>query len=231
MGARGRAFAAITTTVFGKPEMQQRIIDLSDVLSFHNYSTLPSLKHQVVSLPKYGRPLFCTDGWPAPMVAVSRHTFRFSRPKRLAVGTGGSWPGVHKPTFHGAPYSTPAAPEPSTWFHDNRRDGTAYRKYEVSTIRDVTGMSKTPPPAPFVLVPTAEKAPVRAARWNNRQPIGFGSVSTIPVGNSRRRRLASPIRKSAASRAPSGQVPASGCAREFEMPSGSFRNYADDSPR
>jgi hypothetical protein len=218
----------ITTTIFGKPEMQQRIIELSDVLSFHNYSTLPSLKHQAASLAKHGRPLFCTE-WMARTHGSRFEThLPFFKAQKIGCWNWGFVAGRTQTYFSWGTIRTPGAPEPSTWFHDIlRRDGTAYRKYEVSTIRYVTGMSKTPPPAPIVLVPTAEKAPVLwrstleqpAANWFR---LGFNDSSwkqsSAPFGQPDPKIGRQPRTKWTSSRL--------WVRREFEMPSGSFAELA-----
>ena len=51
----------ITTTIFGNAEMQRRIIELSDVLCFHDYGPLPGVQAQVAGLLAHGRPVLCTE--------------------------------------------------------------------------------------------------------------------------------------------------------------------------
>jgi hypothetical protein len=51
----------VTATVFGSAVMQQRVLELSDVISFHNYGPLPALKAQAALLQGQRRPLLCTE--------------------------------------------------------------------------------------------------------------------------------------------------------------------------
>ena len=51
----------VTTTIFGNAQMQQRIIELSDVLCFHNYGPLPGVKAEAAGLLAHGRPVLCTE--------------------------------------------------------------------------------------------------------------------------------------------------------------------------
>jgi hypothetical protein len=43
------------------PDVNARLIELSDVVSFHNYFNLETVRAQVENLEKHGRPLLCTE--------------------------------------------------------------------------------------------------------------------------------------------------------------------------
>ncbi len=150
----------ITATIFGGAAMQKRIIELSDVLDFHHYGPLPSLKDEVARLQSHGRPLLCTEYM--ARTAGSRFETHLPYFKEQRIGCW-NWGLVAGRTHTYFPWGSPqGAPEPKVWHHDIfRLDGTPFNEREVAFIKVVTG--RLPPSAlstPQILVATAAKAPV-----------------------------------------------------------------------
>jgi hypothetical protein len=150
----------VTTTIFGDAAMQQRIIELSDVLCFHDYGPLPGVKGQVAGLLARGRPVLCTE-WMA-RGAGSRFETHLPFFKENKIGCW-NWGLVAGRTQTYFPWGSPkGAPEPKLWHHDIfRSDGTPYKAREVVVIKTTTGKlpASALPPRP-VLVATAEQAPI-----------------------------------------------------------------------
>jgi hypothetical protein len=145
---RTRPSQPVTATLFGPAEMQRRILDLSDVVSFHQYGQLPALKATVAKLQEQGRPLLCTE-W---MARKNGSRFETHLPffKQQKIGCW-SWGFVAGRTQTFFPWgSKPGTAEPALWFHDILRgNGTPYDDRETATIRLLTGRgSATPSPRP-----------------------------------------------------------------------------------
>lgn len=111
----------------------------SDVISFHNYDNLPSLKQAVNHLRRYHRPLLCTE-------YMSRGNGSFFDPNLgyLKSAGVGAWnwglvAGKSQTIYPWDSWTKEYHSEPTLWFHDIfRQDGTPYRPEEVAYIRDVT---------------------------------------------------------------------------------------------
>lgn len=159
----------LTTCVYGEPKMQQRIQELSDVISFHNYAPLPSLQTDIAKYQALGRPVLCTE-WMARTTGsrIESHLPYF-KAQRVGCWNWGLVAGRTQTYF---PWGSPkGAPEPKVWHHDLfRPDGTSYRKREILFIKTVTGRlpaDALPPRKP--LVTSAEGAPV-AWRYTFEKP-------------------------------------------------------------
>ena len=161
----------VTTTIYGDPAMQKRIIELSDVLCFHNYGPLPGVKAEVANLSSHGRPILCTE-WMARGAGSRFPThLPYFKENKIACWNWGLVAGRTQTYF---PWGSPqGAPEPKLWHHDIlRADGTPFNAREAKSIKVTTG--KLPPSAILqrqVLVPTAEKAPV-PWRYTLEKPAG-----------------------------------------------------------
>jgi hypothetical protein len=110
----------------------------SDIISFHNYNDLPSLKEAVKSLRRYNRPLLCTE-------YMSRGNGSFFDPnlgylKSQGVGAinWGLVDGKSQTIYPWDSWTKQYSGEPPLWFHDIfRRDGRPYRTEETAYIKDI----------------------------------------------------------------------------------------------
>jgi hypothetical protein len=150
----------VTTTIFGSAEMQKRIMELSDVLCFHDYGPLPGVKAGVARLLAQGRPVLCTE-WMARGGGSRFEThLPFFKENKIACWNWGLVAGRTQTYF---PWGSPkGAPEPALWHHDIlRTDGTPFKAREIQFLKVTTGkLPASALPKLQVLVPTAEKAPV-----------------------------------------------------------------------
>ncbi len=110
----------------------------SDVITFHNYDDVGSLKSQITDLKAYGRPVICTEYMARSR--KSRFETHLSVFKRENVGCY-NWGLVKGKTQTIYPWgSEPGAPEPAEWFHDIfRDDGTPFNTQEIELIKSLTG--------------------------------------------------------------------------------------------
>jgi len=137
--ARGAgAGQPLTVGVWGNlPELNRRQLELSDLVTFHSYNDLPSLKNQIGDLKKHGRPVVCTEWMRRPVSRFESHLPVF---KAEQVGCY-NWGLVNGRTQTHFPWGSPkGAPEPKVWFHDLlRKDGTPFDAGEVRVIGECSG--------------------------------------------------------------------------------------------
>jgi hypothetical protein len=114
--------------------LNDRVAELSDVVSFHNYRDVQNLTDQIARLEGHGRPLWCTE-------YLNRRvgcTFETHLPVLLAHRIGAwNWGLVDGKTQTKWAWSDPAgSPPPSIWFHDVlNADGSSYDPAETEFIR------------------------------------------------------------------------------------------------
>ena len=119
-------------------------LEESDVVSFHDYSTLTVLKARVASLRRYGRPLLCTEYMARPNGSTFDPALGYLREERIGAYNWGFVSGKSQTIYPWDSWQKPYPAEPRVWFHDIfRADGTPFDPKEVAYIKRVTG--KTAP--------------------------------------------------------------------------------------
>ncbi len=124
--------------------MAKEQLELSDVVSFHNYGTPEDFERHVGWLRHYGRPLMCTEY----MARGENSTFRGTMPiaKRFKVAAI-NWGFAAGKTQTYLPWDSWQHPyvdrAPQIWFHEIfHENGVAYLPSEVTFIRSMTGKSE-----------------------------------------------------------------------------------------
>lgn len=124
--------------------MDRLQIDLSDVITFHNYDSPTEFEKRINWLTRYNRPLICTE-----YMARGNGSFFFgSMPVGKVHNVGMiNWGFVQGKTQTHLPWDSWQRPyidrEPAVWFHEVfRNDGTPYMVEEVEFIRRMTGKTK-----------------------------------------------------------------------------------------
>jgi hypothetical protein len=122
-------------------EMERSQIELSDVVTFHNYDSPTELEKRINWLKRYGRPLICTE-----YMARGNGSFFVGG---LLVGKAHNvgmvnWGLVQGKTQTHLPWDSwersYTGREPTVWFHEVfRTDGTPYIPEEVEFIKRMTG--------------------------------------------------------------------------------------------
>lgn len=120
------------------------MIELSDVISFHNYGPPNELEERIQWLQRYNRPILCTEY----MARGNKSTFEGSLPiaKKYKVAAI-NWGLVAGKTQTFLPWDSWQRPytdrEPAIWFHEVfRTDGTPYKAEETALISQLTGKTK-----------------------------------------------------------------------------------------
>jgi hypothetical protein len=125
-------------------EMDRLQVELSDVVTFHNYDAPTELERRINWLKRYNRPLICTEY----MARGNGSFFMGSLPVAKVHHVGMiNWGLVQGKTQTHLPWDSWERPytdrEPSIWFHEVfRTDGTPYIPEEVEYIKRMTGKSK-----------------------------------------------------------------------------------------
>ena len=127
-------------------EMDRLQINLSDVITFHNYDSPTELEKRINWLKRYNRPLICTE-----YMARGNGSFFIGSLLVGKVHNVGmiNWGLVQGKTQTHLPWDSWERPyvnrEPSVWFHEVfRTDGKPYIPEEVAFIKRMTGKVKVP---------------------------------------------------------------------------------------
>ena len=128
----------------------RRMLELSDVVSFHGYDPLPGIEAKLKVCREYGRPVLCTEWMARTLDSRFESHLPFFKTDRIACWSWGLVAGRTQTFF---PWGSPKdAPEPELWFHDLfRPDGSPYRPPEVQFIRQILSppAQEKPPGAAF----------------------------------------------------------------------------------
>ncbi len=111
----------------------------SDVISFHNYNDLPSLKDAVHNLKRYHRPLLCTEYMSRGNGSFFDPNLGYLKSQGVGAFNWGLVSGKSQTIYPWDSWTKQYNSEPPLWFHDIfRPNGSAYRAEEVAYIKDIT---------------------------------------------------------------------------------------------
>jgi len=172
-----------------KPHEQVQL-ELSDVVSFHNYND-GNHGEKVGQLKRYGRPILCTEY----MARGANSTFAGALPVMREQNVGAyCWGFVRGRTQTHLPWDSWQRPyrepnDPPLWFHEIfDSDGTPYRAEEIEVICECSGV----PMPSFAKGRSAARGSAKASKSSKRVGPGKffkgkGTKPTISVGGGRRR--------------------------------------------
>ncbi len=126
-------------------EMDRLQINLSDIITFHNYDSPTEFEKRINWLKRYSRPLICTEY----MARGNGSFFIGSLPVAKVHNVGMiNWGLVQGKSQTHLPWDSWQRPyvdrEPSIWFHEVfRQNGTPYIAEEVNYIKRMTGKAKS----------------------------------------------------------------------------------------
>ena len=154
----------------GSNEIDRLCLQMSDVVTFHCYDNLETLRRQIKFYRSTGRPVICSE-WMARTndSTIADHLPLFKSQKVSCL----QWGFVKGKTNTIFPWgSKPNAPEPAVWFHDlYRTDVTAFDPKEVGMYQTLTETKKSP-------VSDAECLPIQS----NAQGIsGLRRLADMPL--------------------------------------------------
>jgi hypothetical protein len=124
----------------GKLDPMEKIqLELSDVISFHNYDKPEEFEKRVLWLQQYHRPILCTEYMARSNGSTFQGTLPIARKYRVAAINWGFVAGKTQTYFPWDSWQHPYLDhQPTVWFHDIfRTTGEPYDKNEVTFIKDM----------------------------------------------------------------------------------------------
>jgi Cellulase (glycosyl hydrolase family 5) len=120
--------------------MHRLQLDLSDVVSFHDYGWPEEFERRVGWLRRHGRPILCTEYMARPAGSTFDQVLPLAKAHRVGAI---NWGLVAGRTQTHLPWDSwrlaYVAHQPAAWFHEVfRADGTPYRERETRLIRELT---------------------------------------------------------------------------------------------
>jgi cellulase (glycosyl hydrolase family 5) len=121
--------------------MAKEQLELSDVVSFHNYSPPAKFEQEVKWLETYGRPILCTEYMARPQGSTFEGILPIAKKEKVAAINWGFVAGKSQTFLPWDSWQHPYVDrQPPVWFHDIfHPDGTPYRPEEAAFIRKETG--------------------------------------------------------------------------------------------
>jgi hypothetical protein len=116
-------------------------IELSDLISFHNYDKPEEFEKRVIWLRQYHRPIICTEYMARGNGSFFQGTLPIAKKYRVAAINWGLVAGKTQTYLPWDSWKHPYTDrQPAIWFHEIfRTDGQPYSKEEVEFIRTITG--------------------------------------------------------------------------------------------
>ncbi len=125
----------------GKLSPTERVqLENSDVISFHNYNAIDSLREAVRNLRRYERPLLCTEYMSRGNGSTFEPHLGFMKKQGVSAYNWGLVSGKSQTIYPWDSWKKQYGAEPELWFHDIfSPDGTPYIEKEARYIRKVIG--------------------------------------------------------------------------------------------
>jgi hypothetical protein len=127
-----------------KPEKLNKVhraaVELSDVISFHDYGKPESMNGRIKKLRTYDRPLLCTEFMARGNGSTFEAILPILKKEKVAAYCWGLVDGKTQTKYPWLTWQMPILGEPDPWHHDIfHTDGRPYREDEVKLIRELTG--------------------------------------------------------------------------------------------
>lgn len=157
----------------GSPNPLNRyMLEQSDIITFHTYSSLDVAKKRVEALKTWGRPLICTEYMARTAGCTFAEHLPYFKQQRIGAINWGLVAGKSQTQYPWESWDRAFTEEPKVWFHDIfRKDGTPFDAAEIALFKSLTAKT-APKPAgsPTVKMTTSmgvivielnpEKAPI-----------------------------------------------------------------------
>jgi hypothetical protein len=120
--------------------VSQWMLEQSDIVTFHNYEDLASVKRRVAYLRKLGRPILCSEYMARPKGSTFQAILPYFKQEKIGAYNWGFVAGKSQTIYPWETWLKTYTAEPQVWFHDIfRTDGTPYDESEVKFIHELTG--------------------------------------------------------------------------------------------
>lgn len=136
--------------------LQQAQIDLSDVISFHNYGVAEDFAQRLEWLRVFGRPLLCTEFMARPAGSTFEAILPIAHARKVGAFCWGLVQGKTQTHLPWASWENPnLAGLKDKWFHDIfDSTGTAHDPHEIEFLRLLGAIDDRTPHWPLVAVAT-----------------------------------------------------------------------------
>jgi hypothetical protein len=120
-------------------QVHRAAVELSDVISFHDYRKPDVMQNRIHQLRKYERPLICTEYMARGNGSTFEAILPLLKKENVAAYSWGLVDGKSQTKYPWATWQMPIIGEPTPWHHDIfHTDGKPYRESEIKLIRDLT---------------------------------------------------------------------------------------------
>lgn len=120
--------------------VHQAALELSDVISFHDYGSPDAMNARIAQLKMTGRPLFCTEYLARANGSTFEAILPILKQQKIAAYNWGLVDGKTNTKFPWKTWQMPIMGEPDPWHHEIfHADGKPYRDAEVRHIKSLTG--------------------------------------------------------------------------------------------
>jgi hypothetical protein len=114
-------------------------LELSDVISFHDYGNPTSMQARIAQLKSFGRPMICTEYMARGNGSTFQAILPLLKKERIGAYCWGLVDGDSQTKYPWKTWQMPILGEPDPWHHDIfRKDGQPYSEAECKLIRQVT---------------------------------------------------------------------------------------------
>jgi hypothetical protein len=165
--------------------MSKLQLELSDVITFHNYGPPEDFEKHVASLKPYGRPLICTEYMARGVHSTFEGILPIAKREKIGAINWGFVAGKSQTFYPWDSWQNPYVHrKPAVWFHDIfYRNGRPYDPREVAFIRQMTGVAEghrkvaaaafNPAPSHSTILPSAPRTafPVAGRFLSPRAPV------------------------------------------------------------
>jgi hypothetical protein len=115
------------------------MLENSDILSFHDYSGLETLREKMDTLLRYQRPILCTEYMARTEGSTFQGILPYFKKKKVGAYNWGFVAGKTQTIYPWDSWEKPYTHEPAIWFHDLfRKDGTPFDPQEIILIKRLT---------------------------------------------------------------------------------------------
>lgn len=122
---------------YNNAQLNKLQLEMSDIITFHNYNDTLSLAAQIADLKSHGRPIICTEWLRRAGKSIPQTHLPIFKRENVGCINWGLVSGKTQTIFPWG--SKPGTPEPNVWSHDLfRADGTPYDEVEVTLFRALT---------------------------------------------------------------------------------------------
>jgi hypothetical protein len=120
--------------------MGKEQLELSDIISFHNYDPAPKFEEEVQWLESYDRPIICTEYMARPRGSTFEAILPMAKKDRVGAINWGFVEGKSQTFLPWDSWQKPYVDrQPEVWFHDIfHGDGKPYRPAETAFIGKIT---------------------------------------------------------------------------------------------